>query len=101
MDGLDTGFFFALRDGEDEPKTLWMRIIEGDQPAAVSSVTIFELLRHGYVGRLDRPSAEKIVGSAGMAFEHAGVDPTHVLQRAARITHGMGLSMAGDDRRLA
>ena len=57
-------------------------------------MTLFELTRHGLVGRLDASFAETIVEQAGVAYEHACVDPTDVLRRGARITHGMGLPMA-------
>ncbi len=94
MDGLDTGFFFDLRSGTGEVPTLWASILERDVSVAVSSVTLFELSRHGLVGRIDQEFAETVVRSAGVAFEQAPVDPVDVLQRAARITHGMGLPMA-------
>jgi predicted nucleic acid-binding protein len=57
-------------------------------------VTVFELLRHGYVGRLARDFAEKTAGTVGVAFQRAGTDEQDVLRRAARIGHGMGLPMA-------
>ncbi len=94
MDGLDTGFFFDLRAGTAAAEDLWRTVTERDTPAAVSSITLYEVSRHGLVGRLDRPFAEAVVERAGVAFEQAGVDPTEGLVRAARITHGMGLPMA-------
>jgi predicted nucleic acid-binding protein len=94
MDGLDTGFFFDLWSSTDQSKSLWRAITEHDEPAAVSSVTLFELTRHGLVGRLPLSFAETVVEQADVAYEQAPVDPTDVLNRAARIAHGMGLPMA-------
>ena len=94
MDGLDTGFFFELRAGATAAQDLWRTVAERDDPAAVSSITLYELTRHGLVGRIDRAFAEAVVERADVAFEQAAVDPTAVLDRAARITHGMGLPMA-------
>jgi predicted nucleic acid-binding protein len=68
--------------------------MERERGAAVSTVTVFEVLRHGYVGCLDRTFAEDIARSVGAAFRRAGTDEHDVLRRAARIAHGMGLSMA-------
>lgn len=94
MDGFDTGFFFDLWDGQERAHARWKSVTEGGYSAAVSSVTLFELSRHGLVGRLDRTFAETVVQRAGKAFEQARVDPVNVLSRAACITHGMGLPMA-------
>lgn len=94
MEGLDTGFFFDLRAGTSETQTLWRTVTERDDPAAVSSITLYELTRHGLVGRLDSEFTEAILEGAGIAFTQAGVDSIDVLSRAARITHGMGLPMA-------
>ena len=92
--GLIPVFFFDLRAGTPETQTLWRTVTERDDPAAVSSITLYELSRHGLVGRLNSEFTAAIVGEAGVAFTHAGVDSVNVLSRAARITHGMGLPMA-------
>lgn len=94
MEGFDTGFFFDLRAGTPDAQDLWGSVMERDVPAAVSSITLFELARHGLVGRLDPEFTGAVVQRAGVAFEQAQVDPTEVLSRAARIAHGMGLPMA-------
>jgi len=94
MDGLDTGFFFDLWAPTDRARSLWRAITAHDEPAAVSSITLFELTRHGLVGRLAPSFTETIVGQANVAYEQAPVDSTEVLNRGARITHGMGLPMA-------
>ena len=94
MEGFDTGFFFDLRTGETNVQDVWRSVMERDVPAAVSSVTLFELTRRGLSGRLDPEFTTAVVERAGVAFEQASVDPPDVLVRAARITHGMGLPMA-------
>jgi len=94
MDGLDTGFFFDLWASTEQSQSLWRAITEHDEPAAVSSVTLFEITRHGLVGRLAPSFTETVVGQANVAYEQAPIDPTEVLNRGARITHGMGLPMA-------
>jgi predicted nucleic acid-binding protein len=81
MDGLDTGFFFDLWASTDRAQALWRAITEHDEPAAVSSVTLFELTRHGLVGRLAPSFTETIVGQAHVAYDQAPVDPTEVLNR--------------------
>lgn len=91
---LDTGFFFDLRAGASTTQPLWRAVTKQDDPAAVSSITLYELSRHGLVGRLDSAFIGAIVEGAGGAFTQAGVDSVEVLSRTARITHGMGLPMA-------
>lgn len=94
MDGLDTSFFFAFKEGHQKTVRLYRGITEQGRDAAVSTVTVFELLRHGFMGRLDRTFAEETAESVGVAFQRAGTDASSVLRRAAQIAHGMGLSMA-------
>lgn len=91
---MDTGFFFAFKNGNDKAVELYNDILEGRQLAAVSSITLFEVRRHALRGRLDREYADDIFHAAGVGFRYAGVDSRKVLNRAARISHGMGLSMA-------
>jgi len=73
---------------------MWRDITERDAPAAVSTVSLFELSRHGLKGHLDPSFTESVVEQADVAYEQAVVDPVNVVDRAARITHGMGLPMA-------
>ena len=94
MDGFDTSFFFAFKDGHENAVGRYRDVTKYGREAAVSTVTVFELLRHGYVGRLDRDFAEETARSVGVAFRRAGTDEYDVLRRAARIAHGMGLPMA-------
>jgi predicted nucleic acid-binding protein len=83
MDGFDTSFFFAFKDGKSQAVNLYQEVIETGGEGAVSTVTVFELLRHGYQGRLDRTFAEETAQSVGVAFYQAGTDDRDVLQRAA------------------
>jgi len=94
MDGLDTEFFFDLWTGTDASQTMWRSLTQYDQSAAVSSVTLFEITRHGLNGHVGPAFAETIVQRSGIAYEQAPVDPTDVLNRGARIAHGMGLPRA-------
>lgn len=94
MEGLDTGFFFDLRAGRSGAEELWRTVTERDDPAAVSTITLFELSRPGLVGRLDHEYTAAVIERAGVAFRQAGVDPVDVRSRGARITRGMGFPMA-------
>lgn len=94
MDGLDTGFFFDLWEKTVPAQTLWEEITVHDEPAAVSTISLFEISRHALAGRLGRPFTDTIIQRSGAAFQQAPVDPVDVVRRAARMTHGMGLPMA-------
>jgi predicted nucleic acid-binding protein len=63
MDGFDTSFFFAFKDGHENAVGRYRDVTKYGREAAVSTVTVFELLRHGYVGRLDRDFAEETARS--------------------------------------
>lgn len=94
MDGLDTSFFFAFKEGREDAVDLYRDITAKGLQAAVSTVTIFELLCHCNAGRLDRDFVEEAVASVGVAFQQAGIDEQRVLRRAARMAHGMSLAVA-------
>ena len=94
MTGLDTGFFFRLVAGIDDVVSLFERIIRNEEDAAVSTVTLYELMRHGLRGSFPRATAEQLVADAAEAFRVAGTDDMAVLWRAASLSNGTGLSMA-------
>jgi PIN domain nuclease of toxin-antitoxin system len=83
VDGFDTSFFFAFKEGHDPADTLYQEVIEAGEEGAVSTVTVYELLRHGDQGRLDRTFAEEAAQSVGVAVYRAGTDEHAVLRRAA------------------
>ncbi len=94
MIGLDTGFFFLLHQPAGEAARLLEQITREDEAAAVSTITLYELLRHGMRGAIPQAVVDLIVDNTAHAFYVAGVDAIDVLRRAAAIRHGMGLHMA-------
>ena len=94
MIGLDTGFFFQLESKDNQAAEVFERIHAGQEIGAVSSVTIYELLKHGLKGSLPQHIVDLVVENAPEAFVTAEINELDVLRRAARVAHGMGLSMA-------
>jgi predicted nucleic acid-binding protein len=94
MIGLDTSFFFALADGVPEAVSLYRDAIEEREDLSASSMTVFEIRRHAFRGTLDRNFADDAILVIETTFTRAGVDDLEVLDRAARIAHGMGLAAA-------
>jgi predicted nucleic acid-binding protein len=92
--GLDTGFFFLLSDADSAATHLLERITETDEDAAVSSIAIYEVVRHGMRGALPSNVVDLLIDNVADAFTLAGVDDLAVLRRAAGIRHGMGIHMA-------
>ncbi len=93
--GLDTGFFYQCALGVPEALRRYDALLqESPAEAAVSTITLFELIRHGYRGAIERRVAEQIVEEIQRAFVVAGVDPPAVVRRAAGLSHGCGLAMA-------
>ncbi len=93
--GLDTGFFYQCALGTPEALRRYDALLqESPAEAAVSSITLFELIRHGYRGAITQRIAEQIVEEIQRAFVVAGVDAPAVLRRAAGLSHGCGLAMA-------
>ena len=57
-------------------------------------ITIYELLKHGLKGSLPQRIVDVVVANSAAAFVVAGIDTVGVLDRAARISHDMGMAMA-------
>ncbi|MFP4229433.1 MAG: hypothetical protein ACLFTE_11495 [Salinivenus sp.] len=84
MDGFDTSFFFAFTGGHEQAVEQYQHVVESGREGAVSTVTVYELLRQGCQGRLDRTFAEEAARSVGVALFRAGMGDHAVLRRAAR-----------------
>jgi predicted nucleic acid-binding protein len=94
MIGFDSSFFFAYVDGNSDAVRTYRAVMEDGRPAALSSITLFELRRHSFRGAIERDFVDEVIAITGVAFMQAGVDDVAVLDRAARIAHGMGLATA-------
>jgi predicted nucleic acid-binding protein len=76
--GVDTGFFYAVRDGHPEA----LRILR-EEAVIISAVTVYELQKHilkgSFAGDILERSVEVVSLNAGMA------------KKAARISHTFGI----------
>jgi predicted nucleic acid-binding protein len=91
MNGLDTGFFVRLLQGDQRARTLWQALGQGQEQGVFSCLTVFELERLALQGTLDRWRTDVLLVALPHVCTIAWLDTISVVLRAARIAHGTGL----------
>ena len=94
MTGLDTGFFLLLFKANEEAVAVWGGIRRGEQRGIISAITLFELTRHGLIGRTDRTRTSRFVELLPIVCRVVWIDEAEITTRAAALAHGNGLAMA-------
>lgn len=89
MIGLDTGFFVELLRGQVQSKEVWNSLVEGNEEALVSCLTLFEIERLGLKNVMEGTAIllEAISAVCGIVW----IDGSEVLSSAAGISHGNGI----------
>lgn len=92
---LDTGFFFVLIDDPNRTvRDAWTDLRSENALGIVSGSVLFELRRHALVGRLASSKVDLLLERSKEAFLQSWMDTYEDFERAARLSHGEGLSMA-------
>jgi predicted nucleic acid-binding protein len=94
--GFDTGFFVELYEKHSQALEVWRQVDKGEVQGVVSCITLFELGRLDLRGALPQGVAElfrkQIPDVCSVVW--LGQENETLLDRAARVAHGSGLSMA-------
>ena len=88
--GLDTGFFIRLLAGRERAVSVYKKIINHEEIAAVSVIVVFELRRLVLKGIIDRDAYDVLEGSWKKLFEVIPVD-LEIAMEASSIAHGTRL----------
>ena len=97
MIGFDTGFFLRLLSGDARAVDVWASAATGARAGVISCITLFELDRLALRGAVDRNAADVLLREVPVLCRVVWLDAESgpdLLQRAARLAHGSGLSMA-------
>jgi predicted nucleic acid-binding protein len=99
--GFDTGYFVKYVTGELDQKhrralqaVALQAVAEGGSTGLSSAIVIYELKKLGLRGVLSKEDADWLARTVGDACEVDRHLPDDVLDEAARLSHGNGLSMA-------
>jgi predicted nucleic acid-binding protein len=92
MIGLDTGFFVLLASGHAEAVHVWGQLIEGDEEACVSCITLLELERLGLKGAL--PEYAVLCEGIRAVCKLVWIDSADLISSAAKLSHGLGIPVA-------
>jgi len=88
MTGLDTGFFIELMNGNEDAISLWKAGMNDETELVVSSLTLFEIERLGFKGKLQQTD---VVLEAIHAVTFVVWLDREILSSAARLSHGLGI----------
>ncbi|UCH26712.1 MAG: PIN domain-containing protein [Trueperaceae bacterium] len=97
MIAADTGFFVEYLNANELAAEIWARARADQQKLIMSVITIFELRRLALKGEIKRSQTGMFVELAPRVCSIVYLDEANsyeLLDRAARIAHGNGLSMA-------
>lgn len=92
--GLDTGFFVRLLQEHEGAWGTWRRIVDEEDSGVVSCLSLYELAKLGLKGGLSREASQTLVAELPNVCRVVWIDEPDLLDRAARVSHGAGLSMA-------
>ena len=88
MIGLDTGFFIELMNGNEIAVNLWKSGIDDEVEFVVSALSLFEVKRLGFKGKLSE--ADAVLDAINGVTLVVWLDHD-MLSQAAGLSHGLGI----------
>jgi predicted nucleic acid-binding protein len=89
MIGLDTGFFVELLKGNEVAVSTWRSLVEDQEQAVVSCLSLFELERLGLKGAIEQ--ADLLQEAIPAVCRVEWLVDMDVIGRGARVSHGVGI----------
>ena len=101
MIGLDTGFFVEFLRANSHAVAVWESLIENNEEAVVSCLTLFELERLGLKKAIE--GAETLLEAIPAVCTVLWIQEPDTLAKAAALSHGSGHTCGGlpDSRRFS
>lgn len=87
MIGLDTGFFIELLRGAPRAIAIWRKLMEGEEEAAVSCLTLFEIQRLALKGAIS--GSEVLINGIEAVCRLVWIMSPRLLSQAARMSEGL------------
>lgn len=89
MIGLDTGFFVEFLRANSRAVSVWESLIENNEEALVSCLTLFELERLGLKKAIE--GAETLLEAIPAVCTILWIQEPDTLSKAAALSHGLGI----------
>lgn len=89
MIGLDTGFFVEFLRGSARAISVWESLVEDEDEAVVSCLTLFELERLGLKRGIE--GTETLVEAIPAVCKVLWINDPNIPSRAAALSHGLGM----------
>ncbi|MFH1436001.1 MAG: type II toxin-antitoxin system VapC family toxin [Pseudomonadota bacterium] len=90
MTGLDTGYFIMLLEGNEKAGNIWQSLLDGEDDAVVSCLTLFELERLSLKGKIARNAMNILHDGIGAVCLIAWMNDTRILLSGAKLSHSFG-----------
>lgn len=94
LTGFDTGVFVLLTRGHSTAVRLWEETVAGNRRSRISALSLFEVYRLGLRGAIPLSYAEEALLSIPKVCEVIWLDQLESVRSGARLSQGMGFSMA-------
>lgn len=91
MIGLDTGFFVKILEGQEMAIQAWKKLIEGDEEAVCSALTLFELERLTLKGKISQEGNATLQEAISGVCKIFWLNDKEIMYTAARMSHGLGM----------
>ncbi|MDL1978022.1 MAG: type II toxin-antitoxin system VapC family toxin [Desulfobacteria bacterium] len=91
MIGLDTGFFVKILEGQEMAIQAWKELIEGDEEAVCSALTLFELERLALKGKISQEGNATLQEAISGVCKIFWLNDKEIMYTAARMSHGLGM----------
>jgi predicted nucleic acid-binding protein len=89
MIGLDTGYFIEFLQANPVAVSMWRRLIENEEDAVVSCLTLFELERLGLKKGIDK--AGILLEAIPAVCKVLWIQEPETLSKAAALSYGLGI----------
>lgn len=91
MIGLDTGFFIKLLEGGKEAIDVWNILLNDEDDAVVSCLTLFELKKLTLKGKIEKEAADILSDAIQTICLISWLDNDQILSLGAKLSHSVGM----------
>ena len=91
MIGLDTGFFVEILENQKMAVQVWSELIEGDEEALCSTLSLFELERLCLKGKISQEGNRILQKTIPGVCSIFWLNDKEIMYSAARMSHGLGM----------
>ena len=91
MIGLDTGFFIKLLEGDVAAIDVWNILLDDEEDAVVSCLTLFELNKLSLKGKIEKDAADVLSDAIQTICLISWLDNNQIVSLGAKLSYSLGM----------